>query len=95
MLRFVSPPVSSPHRALQPPGWLRDWHIGVRVIKSGKLIGFISGVPAHIRVYDQYVCAYIICLITLQYCLSYTRCRGSLVRRRLRDRKITSSNLVN
>jgi len=40
-------------RALQPPGWTRDWHIGVRVIKSKKLIGFISGVPANIRVYDQ------------------------------------------
>ena len=40
-------------RALQPPGWTRDWHIGVRVVKSKKLIGFISGVPANIRIYDQ------------------------------------------
>jgi len=43
------------YRALQPPGWTRDWHIGVRVIKSKKLIGFISGVPANIRVYNQWV----------------------------------------
>lgn len=42
------------HWALQPPGWTRDWHIGVRVIKSNKLIGFISGVPANIRVYDHH-----------------------------------------
>jgi len=40
-------------RALQPPGWTRDWHIGVRVIKSKKLIGFISGVAANVRVYEQ------------------------------------------
>ncbi|CAG5120226.1 unnamed protein product [Candidula unifasciata] len=39
--------------ALQPPGWLREWHCGVRVIKSKKLVGFISAVPAHIRVYDR------------------------------------------
>ena len=40
-------------RALQPPGWLKEWHCGVRVIKSGKLVGFISAVPAHIKIYDQ------------------------------------------
>ncbi|KAH9520312.1 Glycylpeptide N-tetradecanoyltransferase 2 [Bulinus truncatus] len=39
--------------ALQPPGWLRDWHCGVRVNKSKKLVGFISGVPAHIKIYDK------------------------------------------
>ncbi|XP_045168087.2 glycylpeptide N-tetradecanoyltransferase 2-like [Mercenaria mercenaria] len=39
--------------ALQPPGWLKDWHCGVRVIKSGKLVGFISAVPAHIKIYDK------------------------------------------
>jgi glycylpeptide N-tetradecanoyltransferase len=41
------------HWALQPPGWTRDWHIGVRVNKSNKLIGFISGVPANIRIYNH------------------------------------------
>ncbi|GFO46427.1 glycylpeptide n-tetradecanoyltransferase [Plakobranchus ocellatus] len=39
--------------ALQPPGWLRDWHCGVRVIKSKKLVGFISAVPANIKIYDR------------------------------------------
>ena len=35
--------------ALKPPGYLKEWHCGVRVSKSNKLVGFISGVPAHIR----------------------------------------------
>ena len=62
--------------ALQPPGSLRDWHVGVRcgryisvlkpsrlpnlcficsirVTKNNKLFGFISAVPATIRVYDK------------------------------------------
>ncbi|BFZ01130.1 hypothetical protein BsWGS_04169 [Bradybaena similaris] len=39
--------------ALQPPGWLKDWHCGVRVIKSKKLVGFISAVPANIKIYDK------------------------------------------
>jgi len=36
--------------ALQPPGWHKEWHCGVRVAKSNKLVGFISAVPAHIRI---------------------------------------------
>ncbi|XP_061179853.1 glycylpeptide N-tetradecanoyltransferase 2-like [Saccostrea echinata] len=39
--------------ALQPPGWCKDWHCGVRVAKSGKLVGFISAVPALIKMYDK------------------------------------------
>ncbi|XP_071102854.1 glycylpeptide N-tetradecanoyltransferase 2-like [Haliotis cracherodii] len=39
--------------ALQPPGWIKDWHCGVRVTKSGKLVGFISAVPAHIKIYER------------------------------------------
>ena len=35
--------------AMKPPGYLKEWHTGVRVTKSNKLVGFISGVPAHIR----------------------------------------------
>lgn len=37
-------------RALQPPGWRKDWHVGVRVVKSRKLVAFISGVPMSLRV---------------------------------------------
>ncbi|KAL1222241.1 Glycylpeptide N-tetradecanoyltransferase 1 [Cardamine amara subsp. amara] len=41
--------------ALHPPGHFRDWHIGVRDKKSRRLVGFISGVPARIRVCDKVV----------------------------------------
>jgi glycylpeptide N-tetradecanoyltransferase len=36
--------------ALMPPGWLREWHIGVRVSSNKKLVAFISGVPIRLRV---------------------------------------------
>ncbi|XP_055959245.1 glycylpeptide N-tetradecanoyltransferase 1 [Patella vulgata] len=39
--------------ALMPPGWLQSWHCGIRVIKSEKLVGFISAVPAHVKIYDK------------------------------------------
>uniref|UniRef100_A0A2P2I4Z4 Glycylpeptide N-tetradecanoyltransferase n=2 Tax=Hirondellea gigas TaxID=1518452 RepID=A0A2P2I4Z4_9CRUS len=38
--------------ALQPPGWRKIWHVGVKVTKTQKLMGFISAVPANIRIYD-------------------------------------------
>ena len=38
------------HRALMPPGWHKEWHIGVRVSSNRKLVAFISGVPIHLRV---------------------------------------------
>ncbi|XP_075443541.1 glycylpeptide N-tetradecanoyltransferase 2 isoform X3 [Ascaphus truei] len=38
--------------ALRPPGWLSQWHCGVRVSSNKKLVGFISAVPATIRIYD-------------------------------------------
>ncbi len=40
-------------RALQPPGYLKLWHAGVRVAKNKKLVGFISASPAHIKVYEK------------------------------------------
>lgn len=39
--------------ALRPPGWRRAWHCGVRVTKSNRLVGFISAVPADLRIYEQ------------------------------------------
>ncbi|KAJ6637006.1 Glycylpeptide N-tetradecanoyltransferase [Pseudolycoriella hygida] len=39
--------------ALQPPGWRKEWHAGVRVIKSGLLVGFISAIPGHVNIYDK------------------------------------------
>ncbi|XP_025028178.1 glycylpeptide N-tetradecanoyltransferase 1 isoform X2 [Python bivittatus] len=38
--------------ALRPPGWLPQWHCGVRVISSKKLVGFISAIPAAIHIYE-------------------------------------------
>lgn len=40
-------------RALTSPGWKKDWHVGVRASKSGKLVASICGVPTYIRVRDQ------------------------------------------
>lgn len=39
--------------ALQPPGWRQDWHAGVRVVKSGLLVGFISAIPGHVKIYEK------------------------------------------
>lgn len=41
-------------RALRPPGWLPQWHCGVRVSSNKKLVGFISAIPADIRIYDTW-----------------------------------------
>ncbi|PIN20658.1 N-myristoyl transferase [Handroanthus impetiginosus] len=41
--------------ALHPPGYYKSWHIGVRVKNSKKLVAFITGVPARIRVRDALV----------------------------------------
>ncbi|XP_022721555.1 glycylpeptide N-tetradecanoyltransferase 1-like [Durio zibethinus] len=43
------------HWALRPPGYYKNWHIGVRVKSSKKLVAFITGVPARIRVRDDIV----------------------------------------
>jgi glycylpeptide N-tetradecanoyltransferase len=40
------------HWALQPPGYKQDWHCGVRA-KTGKLLAFISAIPAVVRVRDE------------------------------------------
>ncbi|XP_057793008.1 glycylpeptide N-tetradecanoyltransferase 1-like [Salvia miltiorrhiza] len=41
--------------ALRPPGYFRSWHIGLRVKTSKKLVAFITGIPAKIRVRDAVV----------------------------------------
>ncbi|KIM87248.1 hypothetical protein PILCRDRAFT_815729 [Piloderma croceum F 1598] len=38
------------HWALKPPGYHKEWHIGVRVSSNKKLVAFISGVPVTLRV---------------------------------------------
>ncbi|RSH79232.1 glycylpeptide N-tetradecanoyltransferase [Apiotrichum porosum] len=39
--------------ALTPPGYEEEWHIGVRVQKTGKLVGFISGIKIEIRAREK------------------------------------------
>lgn len=39
--------------ALTPPGFQKQFHLGVRSSKSNRLMAFITGVPAQVRVYDQ------------------------------------------
>ncbi|KAL0015000.1 hypothetical protein SO802_002069 [Lithocarpus litseifolius] len=41
--------------ALHPPSYFRSWHIGVRAKASKKVVAFITGVPARIRVRDEVV----------------------------------------
>ncbi|CAM8961233.1 unnamed protein product [Rhodiola kirilowii] len=41
--------------ALRPPGYFKSWHIGVRVKTSKKLVAFITGIPARMRVHDEIV----------------------------------------
>ncbi|XP_014246827.1 glycylpeptide N-tetradecanoyltransferase 1 [Cimex lectularius] len=52
MFRFDYPPQFLKW-ALQPPGWKKEWHCGVRVTKSSKLVGFISAIPAKLAIYDH------------------------------------------
>lgn len=37
--------------ALLPPGWRPEWHLGVRVAGSGKLVALITAIPARVAVY--------------------------------------------
>ncbi|CAL8096359.1 unnamed protein product [Calicophoron daubneyi] len=39
--------------ALQCPGWHPDWHVGVRVTKSKKLVGFIASIPCNLQIYEK------------------------------------------
>lgn len=36
--------------ALQPPGWLLDWQLGVRQVNNKKLRAMITGTPAHVSI---------------------------------------------
>ncbi|KAJ8686579.1 hypothetical protein QAD02_022373 [Eretmocerus hayati] len=52
MFRFDYPPAFL-RWALQPPGWRKEWHCGVRVTKNSRLVGFISAIPATLKIYDK------------------------------------------
>lgn len=38
-----------------PPGWRKDWHCGLRVTKSKKLVAFIGAIPCKMQVRDKCV----------------------------------------
>ncbi|KAJ3060360.1 Glycylpeptide N-tetradecanoyltransferase 2 [Podochytrium sp. JEL0797] len=38
--------------AIQPPGWKQQWHLGVRVKQSRKLVAFISAIPGSLQIRD-------------------------------------------
>jgi len=41
--------------ALKPPGWKKEWHLGVRYKTTGKLVGFITAIPATVSIYHKHV----------------------------------------
>ncbi|OBS19649.1 hypothetical protein FPOA_11374 [Fusarium poae] len=41
--------------AMMPPGWKKEYHVGVRASQSGLLCAFISAIPVHLRVRDNVV----------------------------------------
>ena len=45
--------ISEMFRALCVPGWPLTWHKAIRVTKSRKMVGFVSGMPIRMKVYDK------------------------------------------
>ncbi|KAJ3245191.1 hypothetical protein HDU78_009797 [Chytriomyces hyalinus] len=39
--------------AIQPPGWKKQWHLGVRAKESKKLVAFIAGTPSDLKIHDS------------------------------------------
>ncbi|GBE82092.1 Glycylpeptide N-tetradecanoyltransferase [Sparassis crispa] len=39
--------------ALMPPGYNKEWHLGVRVASNKKLVAFVSGIPLTLRVREN------------------------------------------
>ena len=70
--------------ALQPPGWKKEWHIGVRAKaaegKKGKLVAFISGVPASLKIRQSKVNAVEINFLTIHRKLRSKRLAPVLIK---------------
>lgn len=41
--------------AMMPPGWKKEYHVGVRASQSRKLVAFISAIPVNLRVRNKNV----------------------------------------
>ena len=48
-------PVEFIRWALAVPGYQKEWHVGVRVSKTKKLLGFIAGTPVKLSINSQTV----------------------------------------
>lgn len=71
--------------ALKPPGWRKDWHIGVRTGstaegKKGKLVAFIAGVPVTLKVRQSTVKASEINFLTIHRKLRAKRLAPVLIK---------------
>jgi glycylpeptide N-tetradecanoyltransferase len=70
--------------ALKPPGWKKEWHIGVRAKaaegKKGKLVAFISGVPASLKIRQSKVNAVEINFLTIHRKLRSKRLAPVLIK---------------
>ncbi|KAK6441420.1 glycylpeptide N-tetradecanoyltransferase [Oleoguttula sp. CCFEE 5521] len=71
--------------ALKPPGWKREWHIGVRTKavadgKKGKLVAFISGVPVTLKIRQKVVKATEINFLTVHHKLRSKRLAPVLIK---------------
>lgn len=55
MLRWYKQLVNFMFRSLMPPGYIKEYHIGVRNAKNKKLLGFITGTPLTVRIRDKVV----------------------------------------
>jgi len=62
-------------RALQPPGYLKQLHVGVRVKQNGKLVGFITGIPVHMNVYQTYDRCTLLCPLMAGFLSEILFCR--------------------
>lgn len=62
-----------------PPGYHKEWHIGVRVVSSKKLVAFISGVPMTLHVRKKCVSYFFLSRHPHQCCVKhYYRNRNQL-----------------
>jgi len=58
--------------ALKPPGYRREWHIGVRIIGTRKIVGFITAIPVHIQVYNRNIY-----MVEINFLCVYNRIRSN------------------
>jgi glycylpeptide N-tetradecanoyltransferase len=40
--------------ALQPPGYKKEWHVGVRSATTATMFGFITGIPVDVHLTPEY-----------------------------------------